>query len=110
MSGLRSRMRRFLQKPGSASLDRYEELLPDIAAREEELRALDDAALTAAAAEATDDAGICALGREAARRALGERPFDVQLLGTVALLSGQVAEMATGEGKTLSGALAAAGY
>jgi preprotein translocase subunit SecA len=110
VSGLRSRMRRFLQKPGSASLDRYEELLPDIAAREEELRALDDAALTAAAAEATDDAGICALGREAARRALGERPFDVQLLGTVALLSGQVAEMATGEGKTLSGALAAAGY
>ena len=110
MSGLRSRMRRFLQKPGSASLDRYEELLPDIAAREEGLRALDDAALTAAAAEATDDAGICALGREAARRALGERPFDVQLLGTMALLSGQVAEMATGEGKTLSGALAAAGY
>ena len=40
MSGLRSRMRRFLQKPGSASLGRYEELLPDIAGREEELRGL----------------------------------------------------------------------
>jgi preprotein translocase subunit SecA len=103
-------MRRFLQKPGSATLSRYEELLPDIAAQEEELRGLDDAALTAAAAEAADDAGVCALGREAARRTLGERPFDVQLLGTLALLSGQVAEMATGEGKTLSGALAAAGY
>ena len=110
MNGLRSRMRRFLQKPGSASLGRYEELLPDIAGREEALRGLDDAALTAAAAEAADDAGICALGREAARRALGERPFDVQLLGILALLNGQVAEMATGEGKTLSGALAAAGY
>ena len=110
MSGLRSRMRRFLQKPGSASLDRYEELLPEIAEREEALRGLGDAALTAAAGEAADDAGICALGREAARRALGERPFDVQLLGTLALLNGQVAEMATGEGKTLSGALAAAGY
>ena len=110
MSGLRSRMRRFLQKPGSATLGRYEELLPDIAGREEELRGLGDAALTAAAAEAADDAGICALGREAARRALGERPFDVQLLGTLAMLNGQVAEMATGEGKTLSGALAAAGY
>jgi len=110
VSGLRSRMRRFLQKPGSVSLGPYEELLPDIAAREEQLRRLDDAALTAAATEATDDAEICALGREAARRALGERPFDVQLLGTLALLSGQVAEMATGEGKTLSGALAAAGY
>ena len=110
MSGLRSRVRRFLQKPGSASLAGYEALLPGIAARETELRDLDDAALTAAAAGATDDAGICAVGREAARRALGERPFDVQLLGTLALLSGQVAEMATGEGKTLSGALAAAGY
>ncbi|MCW2909459.1 MAG: protein translocase subunit secA [Actinomycetia bacterium] len=110
MSGLRSRMRRFLQKPGSASLGGYEELLPGIAGREEALRGLDDAGLTAAAAKATDDAGICALGREAARRALGERPFDVQLLGTLAMLSGQVAEMATGEGKTLSGALAAAGY
>ena len=40
----------------------------------------------------------------------GERPFDVQLVGTLAMLAGQVAEMATGEGKTLSGALAAAGY
>ena len=110
MSGLRSRVRRFLQKPGSASLGGYEALLPDIAGREEALRGLDDAALTAAAVAATDDAGICAVGREAARRALGERPFDVQLLGTLALLSGQVAEMATGEGKTLSGALAAAGF
>jgi len=110
VSGLRSRVRRFLQKPGSASLGGYEELLPDIAGREEALRELDDAALTAAAADATDDAEICALGREAARRALGERPFDVQLLGTLALLAGQVAEMATGEGKTLSGTLAAAGY
>ena len=50
------------------------------------------------------------MGREAARRALGERPYDVQLLGTLVMLSGHVAEMATGEGKTLSGALAAAAY
>jgi preprotein translocase subunit SecA len=110
VTGLRSRVRRFLQKPGSASLTRYEELLPDIAGREEALRALADGELTAAALDATADAEICALGREAARRALGERPFDVQLLGTLAMLAGQVAEMATGEGKTLSGALAAAGY
>ena len=48
--------------------------------------------------------------REAARRALGERPYDAQVLGTLAMLSGLVAEMATGEGKILSGALAAAGY
>jgi preprotein translocase subunit SecA len=50
------------------------------------------------------------VAREAARRALGERPYDVQLVGTLAMLSGYVAEMATGEGKTLAGALAAAGY
>jgi preprotein translocase subunit SecA len=110
VTGLRSRVRRFLQKPGSASLARYEELLPAIADREAALRELDDAELTAAAQAAAEDTEICAVGREAARRALGERPFDVQLLGTLALLSGQVAEMATGEGKTLSGALAAAGY
>jgi preprotein translocase subunit SecA len=53
-------------------------------------------------------AEACALGREVARRTLGERPFDVQLLGTVGLLTGHVVEMATGEGKTLSGAMAAA--
>lgn len=110
MSGLRGRMRRFLQKPGSASLAGYQALLPDIAGREADLAGLTDAELTALAQDTTDDVGICAAGREAARRALGERPFDVQLLGTLALLSGQVAEMATGEGKTLSGALAAAGY
>ena len=110
MSGLRSRVRRFLQKPGSASLDGYTALLPGIGAREAALRELSDAELTAAAREMTGDAEICATGREAARRALGERPYDVQLLGTMTLLAGQVAEMATGEGKTLSGALAAAGY
>jgi preprotein translocase subunit SecA len=110
VSGLRGRVRRFLQKPGSASLASYQALLPDIAGREADLAGLDDAELTALAKDTTDDVGICAVGREAAQRGLGERPFDVQLLGTLALLSGQVAEMATGEGKTLSGTLAAAGY
>ncbi|MEU4721802.1 accessory Sec system translocase SecA2 [Nonomuraea dietziae] len=57
-----------------------------------------------------DLAHFCAVVREAADRALGLRPYDVQLLGTLALLHGHVAEMATGEGKTLSGAMAAAGY
>src|SRR5215475_7950574 len=101
---------RFLEKPGSASLTPYLQLLPEIASREPALAVLADGDLAAVAREATDDAGICAVGREAARRGLGERPFDTQLLGTLALLSGNVAEMATGEGKTLSGALAAAGY
>ncbi|MEV4390161.1 accessory Sec system translocase SecA2, partial [Micromonospora sp. NPDC049580] len=51
-----------------------------------------------------------AVGREAARRGLDQRPYDVQLLGAMALLSGKVAEMATGEGKTLTAAIAAYGH
>src|ERR1700722_19943765 len=113
LNGLRNRAARFLQRPGTADLRPYLELLPDIARREQAMAALADDELAAAARGATkaaDDAAICALGREAARRGLGERPFDVQLVGTLAMLNGQVAEMATGEGKTLSGALAAAGH
>jgi len=45
--------------------------------------------------------------REAAKRTLGQRHFDVQLLGGVVLHRGQIAEMATGEGKTLVATLAA---
>ncbi len=110
MSGWRSRVERFLQRPGSLDLRPFEQLLPAVAAHESRLRALADGELASAARAARDDAEICACGREAARRGLGERPYDVQLLGTLAMLSGHVAEMATGEGKTLSGALAAAGY
>ncbi len=43
-----------------------------------------------------------ALVREAAKRTLGQRPFDVQLLGGLVLHQGAVAEMMTGEGKTLA--------
>ena len=43
-----------------------------------------------------------ALVREAARRSLGERPFDVQILGGIVLHQGKIVEMKTGEGKTLS--------
>ncbi len=42
-----------------------------------------------------------AVTREAARRALGLRPFDVQLMGGIVLHQGKIAEMRTGEGKTL---------
>ena len=51
-----------------------------------------------------------ALAREAAERTLDERPYDTQLRGLVGLLDGNVVQMLTGEGKTLVGALAAAGY
>ena len=48
-----------------------------------------------------------ALVREAARRKLGERPFDVQIIGGIALHQGKIVEMKTGEGKTLSSVTAA---
>ena len=44
--------------------------------------------------------------REAAKRALGQRHYDVQLMGGMALHKGQIAEMKTGEGKTLVATLA----
>jgi preprotein translocase subunit SecA len=44
---------------------------------------------------------------ESAYRSLGLRPFPVQIMGSLALLDGYLAEMATGEGKTLTAALAA---
>ncbi|HAK44992.1 MAG TPA: preprotein translocase subunit SecA [Spirochaeta sp.] len=48
-----------------------------------------------------------AIARETARRALGERAYDVQLLGGIVLHQGKIMEMKTGEGKTLSSVSAA---
>ncbi|MDF2664844.1 MAG: secA, partial [Microbacterium sp.] len=45
--------------------------------------------------------------REAAKRTLGQRPYDVQIMGGAALHLGNIAEMKTGEGKTLTAALPA---
>ncbi|GIE95164.1 accessory Sec system translocase SecA2 [Paractinoplanes rishiriensis] len=108
---LKSRFRKFLQRPGTTvDLAPFRKRLPAIEAREEALRELDDEALTAAAQEASDFTEVSAIGREAARRALDQRAYDVQLLGAMALLSSKVAEMATGEGKTLTAAIAAYGH
>jgi len=112
------RLRRIIERPASVSLAKYEKLLPQIEQREDDLRELTDEELTARAGRLRDADSfgneqlveVCALGREAGRRALGERAFDVQLLGVMGLLTGHVVEMATGEGKTLVGALAASGY
>jgi preprotein translocase subunit SecA len=114
----KQRLRRFAQKPGSADLTPYRKLLEEVNEQAERVKKLSDEELTAAAAALRDksDFGrpelveVCALGREAADRALGLRPFDVQILGALGLLEGHVVEMATGEGKTLSGAIAAAGF
>jgi preprotein translocase subunit SecA len=61
-------------------------------------------------AESDDISQFLAIARESAERSTGLRPFDVQLLGALRMLAGDVIEMATGEGKTLAGAIAAAGY
>lgn len=120
--GVTDRVRRFLQRPGTVDLAASRALLSRIEAGEDDVRDLDDEELTAAAVALRDEveAGsaddeewlvrLCVVGREAARRGIGERPYDVQLLGTLELLAGRVVEMATGEGKTLTGALAAAGH
>jgi preprotein translocase subunit SecA len=49
---------------------------------------------------------VFAAVREASRRTRGQRPFDVQMMGAVALHEGKIAEMKTGEGKTLTAAMA----
>jgi len=85
----------------------------EINALEPEIKALSDDELAerslglkkrAQAGEPLDDILVAAfaLAREAARRTLGQRPFDVQLVGGMVLHRGSVAEMMTGEGKTLA--------
>ncbi|WP_029109371.1 accessory Sec system translocase SecA2 [Mycobacterium sp. URHD0025] len=88
------------------------------AAFEDKAAGLDDEQLTKAAklleledlAASADMPQFLALAREAADRTTSLRPFDVQLLAALRMLAGDVVEMATGEGKTLAGAIAAAGY
>ena len=85
---------------------------------DEKAAGLDDEQLRKAAgllnlddlADADDIPQFLAIAREAGERATGLRPFDVQLHGALRMLAGDVIEMATGEGKTLAGAIAAAGY
>ncbi len=88
-----------------------------IGAMEPELEALDDAALKAKTAEfkkrlsegeSEDDIleEAFAVVREASKRVLGMRHFDVQLVGGMVLHEGKIAEMKTGEGKTLVATLA----
>jgi preprotein translocase subunit SecA len=93
-------------------LRRLQEIVPMINALEPEVEALDDAALRHRTVEFRErlDGGedlddllveAFAVVREAARRVIGQRHFDVQLMGGMALHFGWIAEMKTGEGKTL---------
>src|SRR6201982_1100729 len=90
----------------------YRPRVDEINALEPELEALSDEALRArtdefkqqlADGQTLDDilAPAFATVREAAKRTLGQRHFDVQLIGGMVLHEGKIAEMKTGEGKTL---------
>ncbi|HEX3709245.1 MAG TPA: preprotein translocase subunit SecA, partial [Pseudolabrys sp.] len=95
----------------------YLSRVDEINALEKELEALSDDALRArteefkkqvAAGASLDDILVPAFAtcREAAKRTLGQRHFDVQLIGGMILHEGRIAEMKTGEGKTLVATLA----
>jgi len=95
----------------NARADEFEALSDDaIRTRAEtlaaELRALDGASRAAALEAALPE--ILAATRETARRTIGLRPYDEQILGAIVLHQGKIAEMKTGEGKTLAGPLAGA--
>ncbi|MGZ8999241.1 MAG: preprotein translocase subunit SecA, partial [Allosphingosinicella sp.] len=89
----------------------YQPRVEAINALEKELEALSDEALKArtdafkkqiADGTAVDDILVPAFAtcREAAKRTIGQRHFDVQLIGGMILHEGRIAEMKTGEGKT----------
>jgi len=100
---------------GSSNDRRVKSFQPQVAAinaLEQQMRALSDEALAAKTVEfrqqladgkTLDDLLVpaFAVAREASRRVLGMRPFDVQLIGGMILHSNAIAEMKTGEGKTL---------
>ncbi|MDQ2943984.1 MAG: preprotein translocase subunit SecA, partial [Candidatus Dormibacteraeota bacterium] len=106
-----------LLDPNEREIKRHMAVAAAVNALEPELKALDDAALRvrsdelrkrATEGEDLDDLLIeaFALCREASRRTIGLRHFDVQLVGGIVLHQGKIAEMKTGEGKTLVASLA----
>lgn len=115
-------MRRWLSRalgtPGSASFRRFRRAVAEAGQPRPWAEGLDGRALAAAAREAATEqdatstlsAELLAILRTAARRAVGQEPFDEQLLAVCALSAGYAIEMDTGEGKTLVGALAAAAF
>ena len=112
MLGLESLARRLFGSVNERKLKSYQARVLRINALEPDFEALSDDALRAttsalkarlANGETLDDVleEAFAAVREAARRALGQRHYDVQLIGGMALHDGKISEMKTGEGKTL---------
>ncbi len=107
-----------LGQTNAQQLKRYQHHLEAINALEDEVKALSDEVLQQKTGEFRSrlEAGeskaqirdeAFAVAREAAVRTVGMRPFDVQILGAVALDDRRIAEMQTGEGKTLVATLPA---
>src|SRR3981189_1104587 len=109
--------RKFFGPANDRRIKGYQSRVDAINALEPEIAALSDEALKARTAEfrkqlaegkTLDDILVPAFAtvREAAKRTLGQRHFDVQLIGGMVLHEGDIAEMKTGEGKTLVATLA----
>ncbi|RMD62757.1 MAG: preprotein translocase subunit SecA [Alphaproteobacteria bacterium] len=105
-------LRRFFGSANDRYIKKLRPIVAAINALEPELEKLSDEDLRArtsalrqrvAQGESLDDVLVDAFAtvREAAKRTLGQRPFDVQLMGGIVLHRGMIAEMKTGEGKTL---------
>ncbi|BBE73828.1 preprotein translocase subunit SecA [Oharaeibacter diazotrophicus] len=117
MVGLGAIARKLFGSANDRRVKGYRPRIAAINALETELQALSDDALKArtaefraalAAGKTVDDLLVPAFAtvREAARRVLGQRHYDVQLVGGIVLNEGSIAEMKTGEGKTLVATLA----
>ncbi len=109
---LRSFFSRIAGDSGQREIARLQKVVERINALEPQFQALDDAALRAQTDEfrgrlaqgaTLDDLLVEAFAavREAGRRTIGMRHYDVQLMGGIILHQGKIAEMKTGEGKTL---------
>ncbi len=103
---------RILGDPNEREIKRIRPLVTQINGLEDEMRAMSDEELRGLTAEFKQELEngaelddllpqAFAAVREASRRAIGMRHFDVQLIGGVVLHQGKIAEMRTGEGKTL---------
>lgn len=91
---------RIVSAEGSALLKECQKSLSDISKLESELEAMSDVELRNALKD--DMTTVFGVVREAAWRVLQMRPYDVQMLGGLVMARGGLAEMATGEGKTLA--------
>ncbi len=109
--------RKLFGSDNERQVKKYRPLVDQINAMEDEIAALSDEQLQGKTQEFRDqlEAGTAlddllvpafAVVREASNRALGMRPFDVQLIGGMILHEGNISEMRTGEGKTLVATLA----